>query len=268
MIRLKAIDGVRRGERLVNVEKLAKYENGNTTLRSYLAGHDIFKLFCANTFACNRNLDNGCMQLGWNTVGIFEATGTRLRLMGLYTPQRNAGNYGVKEGMEFTQVTTRAVHSCTFAHVIAGTYHVLAHLDEDCLKFGIDIIESFLYGNKLVAGGFCSHFYGKKENNFAYHLGKICGNSYTDYLRHKDRNNVINLKSDAVDHNFYRTNSFGHMEIGLSCERRGIVLFGDITNVSNSTDQWQVQTRLFDSREELMDINLDAIPSDPPVVNN
>ncbi|MDE5766448.1 MAG: hypothetical protein K2I17_04710 [Clostridia bacterium] len=254
MIRLKGFGGI------------AKYENGNTTLRSYLAGHDIFKLFCANTFACNRNLDNGCMQLGWNTVGIFEATGTRLRLMGLYTPQRNAGNYGVKEGMEFTQVTTRAVHSCTFAHVIAGTYHVLAHLDEDCLKFGIDLIESFLYRNYLVAGGFCSHFYGDAENKFSGKLRELCGGNYSELLRHKNINNVL-IKIEKANDNLYQTNAFGHMEIGLSCERRGILLFGDITNVSNSTGQWQVQTRLFESREELIGINLDAIPSAPPARN-
>ncbi|MDE7401252.1 MAG: hypothetical protein K2N17_04280, partial [Clostridia bacterium] len=235
------------------------------------ARHDIPKLPRATPYACNPNLANGCMQLGWNTVGIFEATGTRLRLIGLYTPQRNAGNYGVKEGMEFTQVTTRAVHSCTFAHVIAGTYHVLAHLDEDCLKFGIDIIESFLYGNKLVAGGFCSHFYGDAENKFSGKLRELCGGNYSELLRHKNINNVL-IKLEKADHNFYRTNAFGHMEIGLSCERHGIVLFGDITNTSNSVSSHgkilEVQTRLFESREELIGINLDAIPSAPPVVNN
>lgn len=255
MIRLKAIDGERRGERAVNVELIARYENENTTLKCYLERHDIFMTFSSARLSPTKNLEGGCMQLGWNTVGIFDSRAGQLLLVKLYEYGNN--NRSILEGMNFNQAVTRAVHSCTFAHVRIGGYHILAHLDEDCLEWGMGLISDFKNLVNLPAFGFCSHIFGGAENRFSDELHTLCGDRYSEIFRHNNNFNFHRLDENdkkALERDLYAVNRCGHLEIGLSCERHGIVLFGDITNVSNGIGQTQVPTRLFENWEQLSNI--------------
>lgn len=257
MIRLKAIDGERRGERAVNVELIARYENENTTLKCYLERHDIFMTFSSEKLTPTKNLEGGCMQLGWNTVGIFEEYGAGLHLIEMAVYKGDASHVGELERVIFTQVTTRAVDSCTFAHVKVGGYHILAHLDVNYLEAGKHTIENFIRRRNLPAFGFCSHIFGGAENRFSDELHTLCGDRYSEIFRHNNNFNFHRLDENdkkALERDLYAVNRYGHMEIGLSCERHGIVLFGDITNVSNGIGQIQVPTRLFENWEQLSNI--------------
>lgn len=256
MQRLKGLDGVRRGERIVNVERLAKYENGQ--LKCMVADAKVGCLFTSeNFFAPNKDLEGGCMQLGWNTVGIFEEYGAGLHLIELAAYKGDASNAGELERVIFTQVTTRAVDSCTFAHVKVGRYHILAHLDVRYLERGKHLIENFIASRNLPAFAFCSHIYAREENRFSNELRQIVRQNYSEIIRHDNSVDFRALNDGdqkLLMKELYAVNRYGHMEIGLSCERNGIVLFGDITNNSNNHIQTQVPTRLFANWEQLSNI--------------
>ncbi len=241
-------------QRLKGLNGYARYA-GNRLICD-ARGAEIISLFTwQNRFDHNENLGGGCMQLGWNTVGIFDSRAGRLMLVKLY--KNNVIDQSIAAGTEFNQVATRAVDTCTFVHVIIGGYHILAHLDVDSLCWGYRVISQFKDLIKLPAAGLCSHIYAGTENRFSVSLSQLCEGRCAEIYRHNNNFNFRALNEDdmeALQRDLYLVNKYGHMEIGLSCEQNGIVLFGDITNNSNNYRRLDVPTRLFESRIQLLNI--------------
>ncbi len=235
-------------ERLKDVTHLVEYASFNSRLHSLDANYDICQAFARQEFAYNRTDDWRCMVLGWNSIGIFD---NNLKLEALYTAGYSFRGNEIPR-TTYAQVVTRAVATCTFAHIRVGGYHVLAHLDDDFLEWGKNIIENFMMGRNVEKVGFCSHIKGEDEDAFSLRLRELCGeNRYQERLRHRD----VNYPNPVND-------LYGHMEIGLGRAENGqIVLFGDITDncVEHCRDRKYSATRLFDSQEMLMRINLNGV---------
>lgn len=219
-------------------------------------------LFAENTrFSGNENIGDN-MILGWHTVGFFEERGGRLYLKELFQAGKCEHKF---ENETYSQVTTRAVDSCTFVHIVIGNEHIIAHLDRNDLtddnefseskeldRWGLSTIQKYIGNRQNEAKGFCSHVYGNIENKFSEELKKICKKGYTELLRHSgDISSWENLSEVEVCR-ISEKNYYGHMEIGLGVENGRLQLSGDITDLS--TNDMSVRSWRFTSQDELMEI--------------
>lgn len=246
-------------ERLAGIKKFVDYSRGN--LVSQDANVPVDLIFRSdNLFGPNLDLGNRQMQLGWNSVGIFEATANGLKLCELY--KQGKTDVSISAGASFTQVATRAVHSCTFAHIYGGSFHILAHLDLSYLDWGYDKISGFIDAQKLRAAGLCSRLHGREEIAFSDKLKKICVDGYNEFYRHTgDEENFPGFNGTEAEVNrrlqsFYMTDKHSHLEIGISCERDGVRLFGDFTDLNGYDETSSAPTKLFSDEDELLKIKI------------
>ncbi len=243
MIRLKGLEGNLK----YSNDKLINLDTPKLTLG------DMFNQ--DNYFGWNLALSDDIMQLGWNTVGVFEKTDKGLKLTQLYKLDRDkdaAKNvYNVKGEIvetqnDYTQVVTRAVASCTFAHLVFDKTHVIAHLDVGYLERGFNIINGLINeeAEKKSFVGFCSRIVSDektREEDFSNNLKELCMGGYSELIR--TAGNIM----------------CGHMEIGLNSDADGVQLFGDISLIGNLKDDQATPSICFESQKELMEADLNDL---------
>lgn len=234
-------------EFLYGLDDKAEYRNNKLVSK---INNDIVSLFNDIDMRFSADLRDGYLQFGWDAVGVFQEVNMGFNLTELKCYQQKVD---LPEHKPYSQVVTRAVETCTFAHIIVGNIHILAHLDDNQLDEGYADIAQQVTAAKIKCNengviGFCSRIYGEKENDFSDKLRALCNNNYVELLRHRgDGKNWDNLAHYDL---------FGHFEIGLSRENGNVVLFGDITDLSRSgfeapTMRFRNQMELFGAKEEL-----------------
>lgn len=251
-------------EYLKGLESIVGHEEGMLKSKKDKTVNGLFMEY--TTFSGNKIIGEN-MILGWNTVGFFEERGGGLYLKELFQENTRVNNI---ENKTYSQVTTRAVDSCTFVHIVIGNKHIIAHLDRNDLadkkefpkskeldKWGLPKIKAYIGNRQNEAIGFCSHLYGNIENKFSEELKKICKKDYTELLRHSgDISSWENLSDNEVC-DISSENYYGHMEIGLGVENGRLQLFGDITDLS--TEGMSVRSWRFTGQNNLMEIKENKI---------
>ncbi|MDE7395608.1 MAG: hypothetical protein K2M95_05785 [Clostridiales bacterium] len=206
-------------------------------------------------FGGNEDLQENCMQLGWKTMGVFEENDNGFTLRELLYDDKTETEL---KGRRYGQVTTRAVHTCTFAYITFGNCHILGHLDDDDLDWGLRRIEEYVKHAKDDPIGFCSHIDYKTENMFSDCLRAICRKGFVELYRHRRDGKSPSDEGELCE--LMQSNLYGHMEIGLCREDDGVKLFGDITDVAcpikpgADQDPKVLPLRHFDTQCQLLEL--------------
>ncbi|MCH5165046.1 MAG: hypothetical protein J1G01_01425 [Clostridiales bacterium] len=230
---------------LKGLEDKAEYRDGNLVCKNV----SLSSLFYSNDFRYNIDLEDGCFQFGWDSLCIFEEEDTGFRLMKQICYKHNVDIPDIKH---FTQVVTRAVETCTFAHITVGNIHILAHLDDNQLERGYYDIAAEVTAAKIKCNengviGFCSRINCEDEAKFSKDLKDLCKKEYNELIRHPgDKSNW------PTDEKTLNSKLLGHLEIGLCRENGNVILFGDITDISDIDNKTMSKpSRHFIGQEQL-----------------